>query len=477
MHSPKLLILFIFFLSYTLNAQDSLLSTQILNEDFKIFRGTLEEMHPGLYWYQSKAELDDIFNQSERKISNKLSLIEFYRELLKIASELGCGHVWIDAPEPLESNLWKEDGKIPLDIKIIDSKLYCLKNYDSASKLKSGDQITSINGHQVDNIIADFLPYTVGDGIIETGRIRLIEQMFDFFYRLNYGMDEVFTIAYYNETGQLLKTKLKGFSEEQLEGLKNNKSVDYANLELTPIDSLSANLQIKHFYDWKDGKKEISFKREIDQIFRELHSTKIKNLIIDLRDNGGGKGELGRLVLSYLIREPILPFKPPYVKFIDSDFKQYTDLSDDIIKELGEVTNKLNDTLYLTTHKEYYKPITPNKYAFNGKIFILINGNTFSASSDLAAILKSLGRAIFIGEETAGSYYGNSSGNFVFVTLPNTGFKTRIPIVGYYTNVNSNVEMGRGIIPDYELEPNIDEIINDNDPELELAIKLIIDQN
>ena len=47
------------------------------------------------------------------------------------------------------------------------------------------------------------------------------------------------------------------------------------------------------------------------------------------------------------------------------------------------------------------KPPKPNN--FKGKVYVLINGGSFSASSIISSNLKSTKRAIFVGEETGGA--------------------------------------------------------------------------
>jgi hypothetical protein len=60
------------------------------------------------------------------------------------------------------------------------------------------------------------------------------------------------------------------------------------------------------------------------------------------------------------------------------------------------------------------------KLPFLGEVFILTDGATFSTAADFCAVTHHLKRAVFIGEETAGAYYGNNSGTEPTVTLPHS---------------------------------------------------------
>jgi len=66
---------------------------------------------------------------------------------------------------------------------------------------------------------------------------------------------------------------------------------------------------------------------------------------------------------------------------------------------------------------------------------VLVNGFSFSVTSEFAAVAKATGRAKLMGQETGGTYSGNNSGTFVLVTLPNSRLVLGIPMLGYYMAV------------------------------------------
>lgn len=66
------------------------------------------------------------------------------------------------------------------------------------------------------------------------------------------------------------------------------------------------------------------------------------------------------------------------------------------------------------------KPTKPNKSAFHGKVFVLINGGSFSASSIITAKLKNDKRATLVGEETGGANDGTVAGFYSYQKLPNS---------------------------------------------------------
>jgi hypothetical protein len=115
------------------------------------------------------------------------------------------------------------------------------------------------------------------------------------------------------------------------------------------------------------------------------------------------------------------------------------------------------------------KPIPP---IFKGKIYVLTNGNSFSGTGECTSLIHFHKKAVFIGEECGAGYYGNTSGFMPTLTLPNTKIRIRIPMIRYTMSV-SGFPRDRGIIPDHQVSPTIEDLLNQKDTVLEFTIDLI----
>ena len=82
-------------------------------------------------------------------------------------------------------------------------------------------------------------------------------------------------------------------------------------------------------------------------------------------------------------------------------------------------------------------------------------------------------RGQFLGEETSGGYYGNTSGMSTTATLPNTGITVSIPMLKYVMAVSRSPERARGILPDHEVVPTIRDVLDGSDPVLAKALEQI----
>jgi C-terminal processing protease CtpA/Prc len=115
----------------------------------------------------------------------------------------------------------------------------------------------------------------------------------------------------------------------------------------------------------------------------------------------------------------------------------------------------------------------PSKPAFAGPIYILIDGGCLSTTAEFVTEVDIHHRATFIGEESAGCYYGNNSPT-VRITLPNTKLGIYIPFIAGYMAVGGNYQHdpARGIIPDFPVKQTISDLLAGQDRALELALKL-----
>jgi C-terminal processing protease CtpA/Prc len=109
---------------------------------------------------------------------------------------------------------------------------------------------------------------------------------------------------------------------------------------------------------------------------------------------------------------------------------------------------------------------------FSGPVYFLINGFSFSATAEFSAVARSEKRGVFIGEETGGGYYGNTSGNDTLVVLPNTRIRVDIPLIKYTMAVREAEYPDRGIIPEHSVISSLADFIGHKDVQLQYALQL-----
>lgn len=223
--------------------------------------------------------------------------------------------------------------------------------------------------------------------------------------------------------------------------------------------------------------------RIIDSVFKFISDHKIQNLIIDIRDNPGGEGS--NHLYSYLIRDDFIFIDSAFVRTRKFNYAQkYSGLSKFISlinKTSWLLTKKITADKYLVKKNLITKQLGADeigiqhpsgKYNYSGKVYMLINGSTLSEASIFSAIIHYNKRAVIIGEESGGSYYGPTSSIVPKIKLPYSKIEFAVPLVEINTAV-SGVDYGKGTKPHYFIQENVNDRINNIDTILNYTIEII----
>jgi C-terminal processing protease CtpA/Prc len=239
------------------------------------------------------------------------------------------------------------------------------------------------------------------------------------------------------------------------------------NFKYLDAEEESFYLQLTGF----SGKK---YTKAYRQIFKKLKKDNCKNLVIDLRDNGGGSVFNSYELLKYLI--PNKAEQTSYTFIKNYPYRKYTKgnllfkFTKLYFRLIGKYDKK-GDSLFYTLK---IKP--KKKWHFDNKVIVLINGGSFSASCLVGAYLKELKDITFIGQETGGTLEGSNAIITPYYTLPNTKTKLRIPTFRLMHNPVAKPILGRGIIPDIKIEYSIEDYRRHRDLEMK-KVREIIEPN
>ncbi|MBK1439263.1 hypothetical protein JHJ32_04620 [Parapedobacter sp. ISTM3] len=109
----------------------------------------------------------------------------------------------------------------------------------------------------------------------------------------------------------------------------------------------------------------------------------------------------------------------------------------------------------------------------------MINENVASAASHFASLVKAYARNVtIVGVETVGGYYDHNGHISLVYELPNSEIKTKFSVVYVVQDarVLPDQPQGRGIIPDYEVWPRLDDFLQHKDTQMEFILQLIGNQ-
>ncbi|MGB3465514.1 MAG: S41 family peptidase, partial [Cyclobacteriaceae bacterium] len=281
------------------------LTPQQLKKDFEIFKGSIKQSHPGLYWYSDSATVNERFAKIEAAIDDSLSQQHFHRHLLKFYAAINCGHSWMLSAPSFDRQ--RNAGRFFFPVALFfDHKLtYLTKSYTGNDQLKKGEQITAIDGHSISEIYDTLYKYIPSDGFITTKKDRIIARNFFFYYQQYFGLNEKLLITVNDpETGKSREEVVEGISKQAYSELleKNRKDTNADLLSFRIEDDQTGILTIKTFSrSWIRNRKEKNFKKFLAKTFREIREKNVNKLVLDLRNNGGGSDSFGALLTNYLI--------------------------------------------------------------------------------------------------------------------------------------------------------------------------------
>jgi hypothetical protein len=415
---------------------DKLFTVKQLQQDFLKLRKILENNHPTLYYFHAKETLDRYFDNVYDSIDSSMSVNDFYVLLSRVSARANCGHTYFSLPK----GYWKNANKIynyfPFKLYFQDGKAYILRNYTKNTTIPLGAEILSINDTPISQIITNFLETISSDGLNQVYKYAKMN-------RLDYGLfpgysefPDTYHISYIDRGDSLKKDIIiqalthREIADAQKQQLPENWS--YLPFDFKMIDSLhTAILTVKDFIGYSNK----DFQSFLFNAFESIHQNGIQNLIIDVRNNDGGDPQNANAILSYLTNTSYIYF-PPHV--------------------LGYWSLK--------------KPIEPNPLNFKGNIYVLIDGGCFSTTGHFLSMIKYHKWGTLIGEESGGSYICNGCvGNY---TLPNTKIILNCARCIYRANVHG-FSREKGIMPDIDVKPRIEDLINDRDTVMEIALEIV----
>jgi len=448
--------------------------------DFDLMRKALEEAHSGLYRYSSKAEMDRAFDAERAKLSRPMPKTEFLVVLAETLAHIRCGHTGLTPDEETQKEL-AGARMFPLRIMVEGRRLMVQSNDTPDDRtIRPGMEILEINGRKPADILNRMLPKMPADGDIETGKLVRLQRSFAQNYWLLVEKAEAFTVRVRDAAGTTVTSKLLGVSDsDRKTNLTNNPLNAGFQASIARLQWSSENLALRFLKDPDIAQIRIGgfggskYPQWLEDTFRTLREKGTRALIIDLRGNGGGADMYGAMLVSYLTDKPFRYFDHIDVKTINPSFKEHSDWSgnEGRLRE-GMTVNPAGG--FLVTEKLHpgVAEQPPGKYPFLGKVFVLIDGGTFSTAADFCAVAHHLKRATFIGEETGGAYYGNNSGMQTIVTLPNSKMRVRVPMYEYWNAVPGYDGKRRGTRPDHQVETRLANLLRGVDEQLDLALKV-----
>ncbi|WP_353164543.1 S41 family peptidase [Empedobacter brevis] len=474
--------------------------------------------------YYSKEVIASRLDSFRNTIQQPMKPNDFSRELSKVVSGFGHGHTVVTSfgkrATKLEKKKYK-NSKGPLSLlefKSLDNHVYLDKNNSKDSTLLLQTDILAINGIKFQDFYNLYHNYRKGDGYTTTFSKYMYGSSYPRFVSNEIGIQDSVVLTFQKNDSIITQIVKREYQKKEEKSLKKNTSDSIQKKtneekvftkiskeeKLKRKERLDHKKKVKKYFAYSKSRneyqRELRFPDKNDSttvilsiktfslenskkaypfIFDSIKELNVKNLILDVRNNGGGYVRDANYLYSFLTARN----QPQAVMGDKMKVNSKFGLMKNYFQSFGIIGNTLGLPLAVykysqsvfKTKKEkdgYYYKVRGKKdllnqpEKFTGNLYVLTNGMSYSATSILTAALQNEGKAIFVGEETGGDYNGTVAGSFNDFKLKNSKLKIYYGMMDFRPNTSRELK-GRGIIPTVPVEMSFDDIINKKDPQLD----------
>ncbi len=478
------------------------LSSAKLLEDVDVLQRVYESVHPGLYRYNTKAQMDGHFAVLRAEFGRERTLAESYVAISQFLAKIQCGHTYanfFNQPKEVVQALFSGKNRVPFCFRWIGARMIVTRDLSPEPRLKPGSEILAINGIRVADILAKLMTIARADGSNDAKRVAYLEvtglgqyEAFDIFLPLFFPTigEQMELLVREPNADRPTTVSVRAHDLDQRRALSRaNKEPQRGEAEplwrFEPLDERTSYLRMP---SWALYNSKWDWKEFLDRGLDALIDQRVQALIVDLRGNEGGQ-DFGNSLISR-----ITPTTVRYDRFqrytryrtlpLPKSFDAYLDTWDWSFKDWGQAARDDRLGFFRMTRfddDEKGDVIAPRGRRYEGRVAVLIDASNSSATFQFAQVIKENRLATLVGQTTGGNQRGINGGAFFFVTLPNSRIEVDLPLVGNF--VGDERPTGKeipfqkipdaGIDPDVAVTRSIDDIARGKDAELEAAIALV----
>lgn len=462
--------------------QPNTVSVKEMHDDLTILWSAIREMHPGYGIYTTADSLQRSYHKTFAAIRTPLTESQFITAIYPFLCDLRCGHTQIKHSVGYKPQTNLKTPQLPFEVLVRNHRAWITTS--KTAQLSTGDEIINLNDVPVATIINHGYDLYSADGYNETFKELFLSEYdgFEDVCNMYYHWPGTYQVKFRTNRGEVktVQVTAEGGAPANSSVQKADNYANWVTAKSIPDSRLRflKNTSVAIF-------KSTPFAYEDTTIFKNafqlIKQKGIKTLILDMRHNSGGDLRVAVKLLSY---------------FADSSFKVVKDVKSRLPNPAVNSFVKYFDTSttngFVTGFKPAYKegswyhieskpafgnlygPFPPDKTDhFNGKLFVLIDGATFSSGALFCAAVKAQCRGvIFIGRETTGAEEGCNGVTLQKLTLPNTKIVVDFPWMRVISMAKHPIP-GRGILPDYSVNYTPEDIVTQNDPDLKKALSMI----
>lgn len=417
----------------TCQAQDLIPVEDALADAQALYSG-LQEAHYDLFATTPKPVYDQYYRELEDELSGEpLTLPQLHRAFQRFTAHAHFAHARIEGLNPGFFDYLADDAALlfPLSFEVREGEVI-VTQAPADFPVRPGDRIISLNGAPN----ADWLARLIRNLPAETASFAYAQMEGNeaYYVWLEYGARDSFTVEVEGPDGEVRTLDLPAISYDALMDREGLARIDLSGREARLLTDDIAYLRPGPFYDIEASSAETAYLPEAVAAFSDFIDTSFEHfitagadaLILDLRNNPGGSNAFSDRVLSWIADRPF--------RFA-SDFRirisEQSIASNQARLDAGDTgTSLILADLYdgvlvgdtVSFELDYVHPREGQR--FEGRVYALVNRQSYSNAVSVGAIVQDYGFGDVIGQATTDM--ATTYGAMEQFALPRTGL-----VVGY----------------------------------------------
>lgn len=428
---------FIAFLSLCFTVQPSLAasSTPEQNTEYQYIK-TLDFIHSMgkmiyCYWDLKKeahqVDWDQLVFDAKRKININTSLEDFQNILTQLAASLHDGHVNY-IPKAAKRTFY-----LPVEVTLLDDEYY-ISNVDTQNQLTghlelaAGDKLLAVNGREIHDYIEEKSKNISGS---TAKNIKLRAAL------------SINSLPRYKSAPEGTVTlTVEKFSNQEIKNVElpwliyKESSVDDGLSDIVKSKILPGNIAVLSLRSMHNKAGNKAFIHYIRQEMEALQNTNA--LIIDVRNNGGGYGEIGDSVIAHFISQQYRRYQAQMKNSVQVYYAR-----PELLELFADTDPSVHE--YSEWHDYMIEPLQQGKKTYSKPVYILTNARCFSACDTFVDSFSSNHLGEVLGQQT-----GGGTGYPLWIDLPWGLGHFRFSVLRGYSNHDRYLE-GIGTLPDVEI--------------------------
>lgn len=441
-----------------------------LRDDVAIVRRAMN-LHPGVFRYQSTADLAQSLDRLERDFVAAPDLDQRYLVLSAFLAGLRCGHSHCNPynqSRAVATALFDRPTRLPFEFTWIGARMIVLADRSGSGRLPRGTEIRTIDGMPAAHLLHRLLAYARADGHNDAKRVAQLDmrnvdrfETFDIFQGLLAPpRDGRFIIAWRTPDGQLHRGEFVPQTRAQRMAGRHTIETDgtaapfwtWTMQHGIATLTMPSWVMFNSTWDWQTWLND-----------RLSSLTGARGLILDLRDNEGGN-DCGNAILARLAGHDLeFAHDRQLVRYrrTPADFDRYLDTWDNSFRTIGDGATDVGGGFYQLSRNEA-ETIAAVAPRVTLPVAACVGPTCSSATFAFALRARQSGLVRLFGQPTGGNLRGINGGCFFFVRLPGSGLEFDLPIIGNFPT--GPLPPDRGVLPDVMVAPTIADIAAGRDP-------------